>query len=132
MTTLIKRKIDDFNQLKHFKTDSELILLSNKSKTLNWWRVLNIKKSVQCTKPNCVPVSEKVCDQVRLDVKRAFCFDSGLSSIIRLIKDYQVSYCLLFLLLEVDITEMRDKLYKVIISVLERNPLFKYYQVQNL
>lgn len=85
MTILIKRKVDDFHELKKIKTDSELILRTNKSKKLNWWRILNTKKSIQCSKSHCVPVSEKVCDQVRLDVKRAFCFDSGFPSIINLI-----------------------------------------------
>jgi hypothetical protein len=89
MTTLIRRKIEGLNSLTNFKTDSELILRTNKSKQLNWWRVLNKTKSLQCSKPHCVPVSENVCDQVRLDVERAFCFDSGLPSITRRVDQYK-------------------------------------------
>lgn len=123
MTTLIRRKIDGLHSPKMFKTNSELILRTNKSKNLNWWRVLNAKKMLQCSKPHCVPVPEKVCDQVRLDVERAFCFDSGFPS-----KKY--SWFNVFIFLEVDIMGKREKLYKIIISVLERNPSFKYYQVK--
>lgn len=77
MSTVIRRRIDGMHPPNKFKTNSELILLSNKSKSLNWWRVLGSKTASQFV---CVPVSEKVCDQVRLDVERAFCFDSGFPS----------------------------------------------------
>lgn len=79
MSTLIRRKIDGLHSPKIFKTNSKLILRTNKSKNLNWWRVLNREKlMLQRSKPH--PVPEKVCDQVRLDVERAFCFDSGFPS----------------------------------------------------
>lgn len=76
MTTLIRRRIDGF----HPKSNSEIILRTNKSKNLNWWRVLNTKKSVTTstasTTLSCVPV----CDQIRLDVERAFWFNTGFPS----------------------------------------------------
>lgn len=122
MATVIKRRIDGLHTPKKFINNPESILFTNKSKCLNWWRVLRAERSLQCAKPLCIPVPENVRDQVRLDVNRAFCFDSGFPS--NLLVTFSFAN-----FLEIDILEKRERLFKVIISVLERNPSFKYYQV---
>lgn len=65
-------------------------------------------------------------DQVRLDVERAFCYRSGLASNgdmeTRAVTDDGNA--------GINIREKRERLFSVIVRVLERNPRFTYYQVR--
>lgn len=80
MSTLIRRRGEHSSQLAKLSDSSKSTFPTNKSKNLNWWRILMGPDSASNKSYEKVPVSQKACDQVRLDVERAFCFDSGMPS----------------------------------------------------
>lgn len=81
---------------------------NNNTKSLNWLRILKKFPLINNELNESSGISSKVAGQVRLDVDRAFSFDSGVPN---------------------SIEDKREKLFRVIISVLSRNLSFKYYQV---
>lgn len=79
-----------------------------KHKKSQWLKILNQFKPQFNKSKN--DISEKISAQVLLDCERSFCFGSSRGI-----------FC--------DVHLKRKILYNVIISVLEQNSTFKYYQV---
>ncbi len=70
MSKLIKRRIPLIS------TESSKMVYSNKCP--HWLWIFNFKKDQKNISESSVPT--KVLDQVKLDVERTFCFESGFSS----------------------------------------------------
>lgn len=94
-----------------------------------WSRVLKAKNNqIIRSNPFIVLVPEdKICDQVHLDVDRAYCFDSGFSSSLSAIKFNSIILNYLFLV--INLCAKRKRLFEIIVRILAMNFDFKYYQV---
>ena len=60
--------------------DDSIVDFDLRWKCSHWSRVLKIKNNSHFKQTMFQFPQEKTCDQVQLDVERAYCFDSGLSS----------------------------------------------------
>lgn len=98
--------------MSHFVTKTKTKSGYNENRRLIWLQTLQKfsiinHKNVINDNGSC-GISSKIAGQVRLDVDRAFSFNSGVPS---------------------EIEDKQDILFRVIMEVLTRNPTFKYYQV---